>query len=227
MEIFLWPKTKANPKCASMPRTQSATILALSWQCQRCSHTNDSAKNKKHCFSCQAWRDEIAPLSTWAHGNVCNKAGGIGKVGSNGTCGIMRVVLLFCSSKNDSPNNASPHKVGTSPEKCGNKRKSPSWGNGGIAIWPPLSTRLLPAFQTTNSTITPNPPLQCRDVYEGFFWKAFSFAAKTMHHTANQLQQWAMEPVPGHHPTLCSLGVALLKKKERNDVDLNNWKLSS
>ncbi len=48
-------KTKANPKRTSMlSRKRSATIIVLSWQCQRCSYTNDCIKNKKHCCSCWA-----------------------------------------------------------------------------------------------------------------------------------------------------------------------------
>jgi hypothetical protein len=38
---------------------RSASALAASWQCQRCDYTYDSAKNKRHCFSCRAWRDEV------------------------------------------------------------------------------------------------------------------------------------------------------------------------
>jgi hypothetical protein len=36
--------------------------------------------------------------------------------------------------------------------------------------------------------------VQCSGIFDGFFGRAFSLAAKTMHHTANQLQQWAIEP---------------------------------
>jgi hypothetical protein len=122
------------------------------------------------------------------------KVSGLGNVGGNAAGGVGCTGLLFCSSKNDSPNKASPHKVGTSPEKGGEKRKSPSQGNSGVAIRPPLSTRLPPAPWLTHSAITLNLPLQCRGVHDGFFGKALTFAAKTMYHTANKLQQWAMEP---------------------------------
>ncbi len=166
-----------------MPRTRSATILALSWQCQWCSHSNNSFKNKKHCCSCLAWRDRIAPLSTRMHGNMFNKAGGIDDVG-----------LLVCSSKNGSPNKASPCKVERRPEKSGERRKSPSQGNGSVAIQPLLLTWLPLTLWPKHRTIMPNLPLQYRGIYDGFFGKAFSFAVKTMHHTANQLQQWEMEP---------------------------------
>ncbi len=131
--ISFRPKTKANPKRASMPRTQSATILALSWQCQQWCHTNDFVKNKKRCRSCRAWRDGdgIAPLSMRAHGNMCNKAGGVDNVGSDAAGSVS---LSFCSCENDSPNKASPCKVGTSQEKSGEERKSPSQGNNDVAI---------------------------------------------------------------------------------------------
>ncbi len=119
-----------------MLRTRSATVLALSWQCQRYSHTNNSAKNKKHCCSCRAWGDRIAPLSAPAHGNMCNKAGGIGNIGCNTAGSIGRVGLSFCSSKNNSPNKVSPRKVGTCPDtdKSGKKRNSPSLCNGSVAM---------------------------------------------------------------------------------------------
>ncbi len=44
-----------------MPKLGSAALAAASWQCQRCSHTNSAEKNKRRCFSCQGWRDRIAP----------------------------------------------------------------------------------------------------------------------------------------------------------------------
>ncbi len=110
----------------TMPRTRSATILALSWQGKWCSHTNNTTKNKKRCFSCQAWRNGIAPLSMQVDGDVCNKASGVGNVGGNAAGGVRRVGLVFCSSKNDSTNEASPCKVKMSPEKNGENRKSPS-----------------------------------------------------------------------------------------------------
>ena len=43
-----------------MPSTlRSASALAALWQCQRCNHTNTSAKNKRCYFSCRAWRDGV------------------------------------------------------------------------------------------------------------------------------------------------------------------------
>jgi hypothetical protein len=136
-------------------------------------HTNDYTNNKKRCCSCRAWRDRIAPLTTHTHGNVCNKAGGVGNINCNAAGGVARISLLFCSSENGSPNKVSPCKVGTSPDESGEKRKSPSQGNGGVVIQPLLLTRLPQDLLPTHSTIRPNPPLQCRGVYEGFFGKAF------------------------------------------------------
>jgi hypothetical protein len=57
----------------------------------------------------------------------------------------------------------------------------------------PLPPPLPPALQPMRS-ITPPPPLHCRGVCDGFFRLALTFAAKSMEHTANQLQQWAREP---------------------------------
>ncbi len=72
-----------------MPRTlRLASALVASWQCQRCNYTNGSAKNKRRCFSCRAWRDEIAPLS----------AAGITIADAHGGGGTS-----FCSNKNDAP----------------------------------------------------------------------------------------------------------------------------
>ncbi len=65
------------------------------------------------------------------HGEVCRKACGIGNIGGDAAGGIG---LLFCSSENNSPNKASPCKVGMSQEKSGEKRKSPSQGKGDVAI---------------------------------------------------------------------------------------------
>ena len=43
-----------------MPSTQIlVSALTASWQCQRCNRTNNSAKNKRHCFLCRAWRDGV------------------------------------------------------------------------------------------------------------------------------------------------------------------------
>jgi len=45
------------PSLNKMPTLQSATLLASSWSCHQCSHSNDLSRNKK------AWRDGLAPLS--------------------------------------------------------------------------------------------------------------------------------------------------------------------
>jgi hypothetical protein len=160
-----------------MPSTlRSASALAASWQCQQCNRTNNSTKNKRHCFSCQAWRDGIAPLS----------AAGITIIDAHKGDGA-----FFCSNKNDAPNNVSSHKV-RSPKKEGGKRKSPSRGLGGMVLHP-LPPPSPPPLRSTRS-ITPSPLSQCRGIYGGLFGLALIFAAKSMEHTANQLWQWASEP---------------------------------
>jgi hypothetical protein len=160
-----------------MPRTLRVTsALTASWPCQHCSSNNNSAKNKRRCVSCQAWRDRIAPLS----------ATGIAIANAHGGSGTS-----FCSKENDVLNNTTPRKVG-SPTKRGAKRKSPSRGLGGIVLHP-LPPQSPLALQPTRS-ITPPPPSQCRGDYDGFFGLALTFAAKSMEHTANQLRQWAREP---------------------------------
>ena len=65
---------------------RSASALAASWQCQRCNCISDSAKNNRHCFSCRAWRDGIAPSS----------ASGIAIADAHGGGGTS-----FCSNKKD------------------------------------------------------------------------------------------------------------------------------
>ena len=67
---------------------RSASALAASWQCQRCGCINNSAKNKRRCFLCRAWRDEIAPSS----------AAGIAIADAHGGGGT-----FFCSTENDAP----------------------------------------------------------------------------------------------------------------------------
>ena len=84
-----------------MPSTlRSASALTASWQCQRCDHTNNSAKNKRCCFSCRAWRDGIAPSS----------AAGITIADAHGGGGA-----TFCSSKSDAQNNVSPRSCQPPP----------------------------------------------------------------------------------------------------------------
>jgi hypothetical protein len=42
--------------------------------------------------------------------------------------------------------------------------------------------------------ITASLPSECRGISNGFFGQALTFAARSMQHTVNQLQQWAKEP---------------------------------
>ena len=50
--------------------------LASSWLCNRCSHSNGSSRNKKCCFSCQAWRNGLAPLRLSVKGGGTSAKGG-------------------------------------------------------------------------------------------------------------------------------------------------------
>ena len=54
---------------------------------------------------------------------------------------------------------------------------------------PPLPPALRPMRQ-----ITASPLSECRGISSGFFGQALTFAARSMQHTVNQLQQWAKEP---------------------------------
>ena len=173
-----------------MPLLRSATLLASSWPCHRCSHWNDSNRNKKRCSSCRAWRDGLAPLSAKGDGTSTSgaaaSASDVGLVDDNTTCQ---------HDENGPPNNASPRRDG-SPTKSrgGTKRKSPSRGLGGMVLHP-LPPPMPPALQSTRSITPPAPPSECRGIYRvGFFGPALTFAAKSMEHTANQLRQWAKEP---------------------------------
>ncbi len=67
------------------------------------------------------------------HGNVCRKAGGVGNISGDTVGGVGCAGLSFCSSENNSPNKVFT-LVRMSQEKSGEKRKSPSWGNGDAAI---------------------------------------------------------------------------------------------
>ena len=122
------------------------TILAASWDCRKCGCINDSAKNKRRCFSCRAWRDGKAPLSAASIAIADVHRGG----GAS-----------FCSDENDAPNNASPRKVG-SPKKRGEKRKSPSRGLGGTVIH--LLPMPLPPNIQPMCSITPPPLFQFRSL---------------------------------------------------------------
>ncbi len=77
------------PILGGMLRTlRSASALAALWQCQRYNCINLSAKNKRRCFLCRAWRDGIAPSSA-AGIAIANAHGG----GST----------FFCANKNNAP----------------------------------------------------------------------------------------------------------------------------
>jgi hypothetical protein len=106
-----------------MPLLQSATLLASSWLCNRCSHLNDSSRNKKCCFSCQAWRNGLVPLSAKGGGTSTSGAAAsdVGLISDGATC----------HDENGPPNNASPCRD-RSPRKRGGKRKVPSRGLGEV-----------------------------------------------------------------------------------------------
>jgi hypothetical protein len=82
--LFVCERTRIVGGMSRMLR--SASALPASWQCQRCDCINDSAKNKRRCFSCRAWRDGIAPSS----------AAGIAIANAHGGGGTS-----FCSNEND------------------------------------------------------------------------------------------------------------------------------
>jgi hypothetical protein len=105
------------------------------------------------------------------------------------------------ADENDAPNilALSPCK-GDHPTKRRGKRKSPSRGLGGLVLHPPP----LPL----KHSITPPPMLQCKGIYTGFLGSTLTFAAKSMQHTANQLQQWAKVPNFGVNSFTCSLLLA-------------------
>ena len=100
-------------------------------------------------------------------------------------------------------NNTSPRRD-ESPTKSrgGTKRKSPSQGLGGVLCpsTPPLPPALRPMRWITGS-----PPSECRGISNGFFGQALTFAARSMQHTVNQLQQWAKEPDLGVKSFTCSI----------------------
>jgi hypothetical protein len=108
------------PSLNKMPLLRSDTLLASSWLCLWCSHSNDSTKNKKRCSLCQAWRDGLAPLSA--------KGGTSGAAASD-----VRLVDddATCLDKNGPPNNASPRRGGSlTKSRGGTKRKCGSGGGG-------------------------------------------------------------------------------------------------
>ena len=165
-----------------MPLLRSATLLATSWPYHQCSHSNDSSRNKKHCSSCQAWRDGLAPLSA--------KGSGTSTLGA--ATSDVRLVDndATCHDENGPPNNASPCRDATK-SRGRTKRKSPSQGLGRVLC---PSTPPSPLALRQMRRITASLPLECRSISNGFFGQSLTFAARSMQHTVNQLQQWAKEP---------------------------------
>ena len=156
-----------NPRDASlnkMPTLQSDTLLALLWPCHRCSHSNDSNRNKKRCSSCRAWRDGLAPLSAKGGGTLtlgeAASASDVGLIDNNTTC----------HNENGPPNNASPRGNGIpTKSRGGMKRKSSSRGLGGMVLHllpPPMP----PALRLTRSITPPAPPSECRGIYRVNFF---------------------------------------------------------
>jgi hypothetical protein len=182
-----------------MPLLRSATLLALSWPCHRCSHWNDSSRNKKRCSSCRAWRDGLAPLS--AKGGGTSTSGAAASLSDAGLVGDDAT----CHDENGPPNNTSPRRDrNRSLTKRGEKRKSPSRGLGGVLC---PSTPQSPLAIRPMRQITACPPSECSGISNGFFGQAltFAFAARSMQHTVNQLQQWAKEPDLGVKSFACSI----------------------
>jgi hypothetical protein len=147
--------------------------------------------NAAPCVS-QAWRDGLAPLS--AKGSTSTSRAAALDVGLINAASDIRLVNddASCHDENGPPNTASPRRGG-SPTKSrgGTKRKSPSRGLGRVLCpsWaPPSPPALFPMHQ-----ITLSPPPECSGISNGFFGEAFTFAARSMQHTVNQLQRWAKE----------------------------------
>jgi hypothetical protein len=131
---------------------------------------------------CQAWRDGLVPLS--AKGGTSTSgvaASDVGLIDDDASC----------HDENGTPNNSSPRRGGSPTKSRGTKRKSPFQGLGGVLCpsAPPSPPSLRPMRQ-----INASPPLECRGISNGFFGQALIFAARSMQHTVNQLQQWAKEP---------------------------------
>ena len=160
-----------------MPLLRSATLLASSWPCQRCSHSNDSSRNKKRCSLCRAWRDGLAPLS--AKGGGTSTSGAAASLSDAGLVGDDAT----SHDENGPPNNASPRRD-RSPTKRGEKRKSPSRGLGGVLC--PSTPQSPPALRPMRQ-ITACPPSECSGISNGFFGQALTFAARSMQYTVNQL----------------------------------------
>jgi hypothetical protein len=189
------PATCPSPSCISvspslneMPTLQSATLLASSWLCHQCSHSNDSIKNKKCCSLFQAWRDGLAPLS--AKGGTSTSRAAASDVGLVDAVSDVGLVdnNASCHDENGPPNNASPRRGGSPTKSRGRtKRKSPSQGLSGVLC--PSSAPPSPPALCSMRRITLSPPPECSGISNGFFGEALTFAARSMQHTVNQLQQ--------------------------------------
>ena len=175
-----------------MPITQSTTG-ASAWKCHRCNHANDTVRNKKRCSSCRSWKDGIAPLSASARGVVLDNKAGV-ELRDDVSAGID---IFEDARENDSPNNtknASFRMVGTTSghERTGERRESPLQSIDGRSPLSPILAPPSPARLPTHQYVTPNlRPLLCSGIYEGSFGPAFTFAAKSLQYTADQLKRWA------------------------------------
>ena len=80
-------------------------------------------------------------------------------------------------------------------ERTSERRESSLQSIDGRSSLSPISAPPSPAHRPTHQYATPNVrPLQCCGVYEGSFGPAFTFAAKSLQYTADQLRRWAREP---------------------------------
>jgi hypothetical protein len=114
------------PNAATAIRYPPRLVVAM----HRCSHSNDLSRNKKKCcFSCQAWRNGLAPLSAKGGGTSAKDGGASTSGGAASDVGLVSDDTT-CHDENGPPNNASPRRD-RSPKR-GEKRKSPSRGLGGV-----------------------------------------------------------------------------------------------
>ncbi len=171
----------------NLPRRVQSPSHPPSIKCQHCDPLPSSPRRgHASCSSCRAWRDGLATLSAKGGGTSTSgtASSDVGPVDDDATC----------RDKNDPPNKASPRRGG-SPMKSrggGTKIKSPSQGLGGVLC---LSTTTSPPALCLMHRITASPPLEsCRGISNGFYGQSLTYAARSMLHTVNQLQQWANEP---------------------------------
>ena len=129
----------------------------------------------------QAWRAGLAPLSA--------KGGGTSTSGAAASdVGLADDDATYCD-KNGPPNNDN-----ASPCRDGSLTKSRiSLSRIRQKVWctstPPSPPALRPMRRITASL-----PSECRGISNSIFGQALTFAAMSMQHTVNQLQQWAKEP---------------------------------